>query len=210
MNRSKPSSGQDGPDGLVRTNDFADIASWRRATRKELLAARRALTADERRERDARIVANLEASLGSTAGACVSAYWPVRGEPDLRAWLARLPALGTTLALPVVVGPDRPLEFHEWCPDAPLRSALWDIREPEAGRLVTPDVVLVPLVGFDRHGYRLGYGGGYFDRTLAALVPQPRVVGIGYAFTELPTIHPQAHDIPMELVVTDEEAFAVA
>lgn len=207
MNRSKPDSGQDGP---ASPNRIDDIAAWRIATRKRLLATRSALSDEEHRQRDARIVDNLEASLGGTAISCLSAYWPVRGEPDLRPWLAQLPARGTTLALPVVVGPARPLEFREWLADAPLRSALWDIHEPDGGHLVDPDVVLVPVVGFDRAGYRLGYGGGYFDRTLAARIPRPHVIGIGYAFSELPTIHPQAHDIPMDLIVTDEASFAVA
>jgi 5,10-methenyltetrahydrofolate synthetase len=74
---------------------------------------------------------------------------------------------------------------------------------PEKREIVTPAAVLAPLVGFDRNLYRLGYGGGYFDRTLAALSPRPRAIGVGYARQEVETIHPQSFDIPMDVIVTE-------
>ena len=88
-------------------------------------------------------------------------------------------------------------------PGEPMQSGLWGIQVP-ARRVVVPhDVMIAPLVGFDRERYRLGNGGGYFDRTLAALGQRPFVIGVGYASAELETIHPQAHDIPMDLILTE-------
>ena len=96
-----------------------------------------------------------------------------------------------------------PLEYRAWRPGEPLVDGVWNIPVPERGAVVTPRVVLAPLVGFDPECYRLGYGGGYFDRTLAALGPQPLAIGIGFAIQELETIHPQPFDVPMDLIVTE-------
>lgn len=84
-----------------------------------------------------------------------------------------------------------------------MERGVWNIPAPADGEVLTPDVVLAPLVGFDPDGYRLGYGGGFFDRTLAALSPQPRAIGVGQAVAAIPTIHPQPQDIPMDAIVTE-------
>ena len=110
-----------------------------------------------------------------------------------------------TLSLPVIVTPRAPLEYWRWRPGEPMHPGVWNIPVPARRDVVVPDLILVPLVGFDAARYRLGYGGGYFDRTLAALPKRPFVVGVGYAFGRLPTIFPQPHDAPMDAIVTDEQ-----
>jgi len=96
-----------------------------------------------------------------------------------------------------------PLEFRAWAPDAKLVPGIWNIPVPADGAVIEPDALLVPLVGFDSEGYRLGYGGGYYDRTLASRRRKPLTIGVGFELSELPTIHPQPHDIPMDAIVTE-------
>jgi 5,10-methenyltetrahydrofolate synthetase len=91
-----------------------------------------------------------------------------------------------------------------------MQTGVWNIPIPKQRDILTPDAVIVPLVGFDGCGYRLGYGGGYFDRTLASAVPRPFAIGLGYADSALQTIYPQPHDIPMNLIVTDQSIYRVA
>jgi 5-formyltetrahydrofolate cyclo-ligase len=104
--------------------------------------------------------------------------------------------------LPVVVQPGAPVEFWSWTEGAPMRRGIWNIPIPEERVLLQPGLLLVPLVGFDAAGYRLGYGGGYYDRTLAAARQRPHCVGLGYADSHLDSIYPQPHDIPMHKIVT--------
>ncbi len=103
--------------------------------------------------------------------------------------------------LPVVIGKDQPLRFRAWQPDTVMQAAGFGTSVPSAGEWLTPTVLLIPLVGFDEAGYRLGYGGGYYDRTLAALQPKPRTIGIGYAAGKLATIHPQPYDGKLDSIV---------
>jgi 5-formyltetrahydrofolate cyclo-ligase len=99
-----------------------------------------------------------------------------------------------------------PLEFRAWQPGVRLESGVWGIPVPADGEVVWPDVLLVPLVGFDRLGYRLGYGGGFYDRTLAAMPRRPTTLGVGFALGAIETIHPQQHDIPMDAVITEQQS----
>lgn len=180
------------------------LATWRKAMREQLIAARLALPAATRRQFDRRIADMLENLLGDLAHCVVSAYWPFRGEVDLRPWLSDILARGAQAALPVVIAKGKPLAFRLWRPGTAMVRGVWNIPvpPPEAATVI-PDVVIAPVVGFDAHCYRLGYGGGFFDRTLAALPRRPRFVGVGHAIACLPTIHPQAHDIAMDAVVTE-------
>jgi 5-formyltetrahydrofolate cyclo-ligase len=102
-----------------------------------------------------------------------------------------------------VVAPRTPLVFREWHPGVKLARGVYDIPYPEASAEVRPDTVLLPMVGFDAAGYRLGYGGAFFDRTLAAIAVKPVVIGIAYESAHLDTIHPQPYDVPMDWVVTE-------
>lgn len=195
--------------GLSQADDataFDDVMRWRKAERKRLLAARLDLPPAERRLYAARIVDHLSHVIGAATGKVLSLYWPIKGEPDLRPLAERLSTEGVILALPVVTEKARPLEFHRWQPGAALKPGFWNIPVPEKSDPVTPDILLAPVVGFDAENYRLGYGGGYFDRTLAAIGNSPRVIGVGYANAALRTIYPQRHDIVMDMIVTEEGA----
>ncbi len=180
-----------------------DVARWRKAVRERLIAERLAIERGERRRRGDAIFRHLQAAIGPLDGRLVSAYWPFRGEPDPRAFLRAVVARGGRCALPVVVARRQPLQFRSWAPGEPLEPGVWNIPVPARGAAVVPDVVIAPLVGFDPAGYRLGYGGGFYDRTLAALAQRPQVFGVGFAQAALPTIYPQPHDIPMDRVVTE-------
>ena len=106
----------------------------------------------------------------------------------------------------MVVAKRTPLIFRSWHPGARLERGVWNIPYPADGALVTPGVVIAPLVGFDPQGYRLGYGGGFFDRTLASLSPRPLAIGVGHPLGALATIYPLPHDIPMDWIVTGDGA----
>lgn len=141
--------------------------------------------------------------IGDVNGRIVSVYWPFRGEPDLRPWMNSLIARGGMCALPVVIEKGQPLQFRCWKEGEPLGRGVWNIPVPAEGPSVIPEVTVAPVVGFDTRCYRLGYGGGFFDRTLASLPGRPRVFGIGYELQALPTIHPLPHDIAMDVIVTE-------
>ena len=178
------------------------VRLWRRGERERLIALRQGLPAADRRRWSERILAELRTLLTDRPG-ILGVYWPFRAEIDPRPLIDWAVADGRGVALPVVVDKKGPLEYRSWRPGEPLVDSVWNIPVPEKGAVVTPRVVLAPLVGFDPACYRLGYGGGYFDRTLAALAPRPLAIGIGFAIQELETIHPQPFDVPMDLIVTE-------
>jgi 5-formyltetrahydrofolate cyclo-ligase len=113
---------------------------------------------------------------------------------------------GATCALPVVVAPRTPLVFRQWDVDTKMGTGVYDIPMPLDTAEVSPDVVIAPLHGFDPRGFRLGYGSGYFDRTLAALQNRPITVGVGFEISRLDSIYPQSHDIPLDFIVTEAGA----
>jgi 5,10-methenyltetrahydrofolate synthetase len=182
---------------------WADIRRWRKAERERLIEARLAIPAKTRAEMAGRIAQGLEAAIGDVKGRMISLYWPFRGEPDLRPWIVSVVERGGRIALPVVIEKGRPLLFRAYRPGDPLEKGVWNIPVPAAGPEVVPGVVIAPLVGFDPQNYRLGYGGGFFDRTLAALPAKPLVIGVGYAMQAIPTIYAQPHDIAMDRIVTE-------
>ena len=186
----------------------AEVAQWRREVRARLIRERLTMDPKTRQRYGERIVHGFLEAVGQIRGRTISAFRPIQGEPDLTPLLETLVSRGGRLALPVVVGAGKPLVFRAWTPGDPLEPGVWGIPVPPADApLVIPEVVIAPVVGFDRAGYRLGYGGGYFDRTLAALGPGVRFLGAGYVRSALPTIHPQPHDVPMEAVVTEGGIF---
>ena len=103
-----------------------------------------------------------------------------------------------------------PLEFREWTPHSEMIEDRYGIHIPARRDVLRPDAILMPLNGFDGAGYRLGYGGGYFDRSLAGMNPRPLAIGVGFELARLDSIRPQAHDLPMDFIVTEAGAFAVA
>jgi 5,10-methenyltetrahydrofolate synthetase len=183
--------------------DASDPAAFRAALRQEKLAARRALDGTCHAALTARIEAHLRAWLGAHAPACLAFCAPINNEFDARPLAAELIAQGWRAAMPVVVAIDAPMTFHAWTPDAAMTNDRYGIPIPSSGENVAPDIVLLPLVAFDDAGFRLGYGGGYFDRTLAALVPRPIAIGVGFELARTASIRPQPHDLPLDLIVTE-------
>jgi 5-formyltetrahydrofolate cyclo-ligase len=178
-------------------------AHWRRAERRRLVAARLAISAAARAAASAAIDAALAARVPPGAYPILAGYWPIQGEWDPLPYLTRTIASGGGVALPVARRPAGPLEFRLWTPDTPMTTGLWDIPHPTEGAAVVPSALLIPLVGFDGAGHRLGNGGGYYDRTLAALTPRPFAIGVGFELGRLASIAPQAHDQAMDLIVTE-------
>ena len=180
----------------------AELRDWRRSERERLIALRQALPAAERRDWGNRIEAELRALLAERPG-ILGVYWPFRAEFDPRPLIDWAVAGGRAVALPVVIDKKGPLEYRTWRPGEPLADGVWNIPVPEKREVVTPTMVLAPLVGFDEACYRLGYGGGYFDRTLGAMAPRALAIGIGFEAQRLETIYPQSFDVPMALIVTE-------
>jgi 5-formyltetrahydrofolate cyclo-ligase len=183
--------------------DSAAVRVWRRSERQRLLALRIGISPAERRVWGQQIEARLRVLLQERPGIILGVYWPFQAEFDPRPLIDWLIAAGSAVALPAVIDKKGPLEYRAWRPGEKLVDGVWNIPIPERRRIVAPQAVLAPLVGFDRDCYRLGYGGGYFDRTLAALMPRPWAIGVGFELSRLETIYPQDFDIPMELIVTE-------
>ncbi len=177
--------------------------TWRRAMRAELLAARAALPPDQQAKASARALKRLRARLKGWAGGTVGLYWPFRGEIDPWAVFTLVEEEGGATALPVVVGRDLPLAFRLWKPGDATEAEPSGLQHPSEGRGVEPDVLVIPVVGFDESCYRLGYGGGYYDRTLAGARKRPLAIGLGFHLARLPSIQPQTHDVPLDCVVTE-------
>lgn len=187
----------------VQTESWPEIARWRKAERTRLIEARLALPAEMRAAMSERIAQGIDAIIGNVAGRIVSLYWPFRGEPDLRGWMNSLAARGGVAALPIVVEKGQPLIFRAYKQGDRLEKGVWNIPIPAEGEPVLPDIVISPIVGIDPGNYRLGYGGGFFDRTLATIPRKPLVIGVGYDMQRIATIYPQPHDIPMDRIVTE-------
>ena len=183
--------------------DWVAIKKWRKEARAALIDARVHISAQDRAAWNRRISHSLEAALGPTSGKLIGFYWPFRGEFDARPVLTSLRERGVRLALPVVVQKAQPLQFREWWPGMLMTRGVWNIPIPAEGEAVSPDVLIAPLVGFDTSGFRLGYGGGFYDRTIAHSQVRPLVMGVGFELSRLPTIYPQAHDMAMDIIITE-------
>jgi 5-formyltetrahydrofolate cyclo-ligase len=184
-----------------------DLPAWRAERRAELIAARQARGAAERAEWIAAITRHLRAALPAVRGMVIGCYVPFRAEPDLRPLFDEWRAAGADTALPVVKGRGAAMEFRSWWPGCPVVKGAFSLPMPDGTPLVTPQVVLMPPVGFDEQGYRLGYGGGYFDRTLAGLEPAPLKLGVAFELSRMPSIAPQDYDIPMDFIVTERAVY---
>ena len=178
----------------------------RNVLRDRFLAVREAIAAGEHARLSRRIEHHLDALLAQLDIATLGFCWPFRGEFDARPLVVRTLATGRRAALPVVLGRDAPLAFRQWTPQSDMIEDRYGIHIPAAGDTLQPDAILLPVIAFDDAGYRLGYGGGYFDRTLAALQPRPLAIGVGFACLRIDSIHPQPHDQPMDYMVTEAGA----
>lgn len=179
------------------------LKAWRKSERQRLLAERDALDAHAVDTFRRAIDSHLERGFPGLKRCRVAFCWPIRNEYDARHLARTLREAGAMTALPVVVAPRSPLVFREWHPGVALALGPLDIPYPADSAEVVPEAVLLPMNGWDGAGYRLGYGAGFFDRTLAALARRPAVIGVAYEMARLPTIHPQAWDIPADYVVTE-------
>ena len=180
----------------------AGAASAKAALRKHLKAHRASLDGDGKRDRDGRIGAQVLAWWRRTRPPLLAVYWPLSGEPDLAETYALLAREGALLALPVVVRRHASLEFAAWTPGEAMVLDPMGVAVPAELRTVArPPALLVPCLGFNEDGYRLGYGGGFYDRTLADGI-RPATLGIAYA-CQATVFAVDSHDVPLDLVVTE-------
>ncbi|HEX8614263.1 MAG TPA: 5-formyltetrahydrofolate cyclo-ligase [Telluria sp.] len=199
----------------AHSNDAIAHSADKAALRATLKAARRSLDPLQKAQWDAAIGARVLAwwrgySAGPADGAAGAAgadtvlgvYWPLRGEPDLQPLYAELARAGVRLALPLVVAPETALAFVEWVPGEAMVSDRMGVAVPAVQRVVKrPAVLLVPCLGFTAERYRLGYGGGYYDRTLEA-EPRPFTVGVAYASDQVAFARAR-HDVALDVVITE-------
>lgn len=194
----------------MTSSSFPD-SSLKQSLRREALRLRRA-ESDRLGPAAAQAVAARADRLTVGEGSVVGGYWPLPGELDPRPLMEALAARGAALALPVVVAPDAPLAFRGWSPGDRLESGPHGTAHPTpAAPLLVPTLLLVPLLAFDAKGFRLGFGGGYYDRTLAALRRGGGVVAVGLAFAaqQSPALPSDPWDQPLDMVFTEEGLLTV-
>ena len=184
-----------------------ELKAWRKAERQRLIAARETLDAATLERFRERMDAHIERAFPGLAMAKLAFCWPIRGEYDARHIARTLRERGALTALPVVVAPRTPMIFREWRPGVETAIGGLGIPYPVNSAAVVPDAVLLPMNGWDGGGYRLGYGAGFFDRTLASLPKKPAVIGVTYEIARMDTIHPQSWDIPVDWVVTERGVY---
>ena len=190
-----------------RMDDDAELKAWRRAQRQRLLALRIALPPDQHRAASQAITDRLLAAFPSLhERGVIAGYWPWKAEFDPRHALRHWRERGARLALPVVVAKGAPLQFRAWWPGAPMTRGLFDMPVPDGTELLTPQALLMPPVGFDAQLFRLGYGGGFYDRTLAGLPAATLKIGVAFELSRMATVRPQAHDIGMDCIVTEVDS----
>ena len=182
-----------------------DSTAFRAGLRREKLAARAALAANlgEHAALAARIEAHLAPWLLARPPASIGFCAAIRGEFDAEPLVCRLLACGWQAAMPVVVTPNAPMQFRGWTPATLMTTDRYGIPVPDSVETVVPDILLLPLVAFDAARYRLGYGGGYFDRTLAVCVPRPYAIGVGFELARVKSVLSQAHDLACDAIVTE-------
>ena len=180
------------------------------ALRRDLIAQR--LSLPDRLLRADQLQSVMRIWLVDRPDTVIGAYWPIKGEfdplPALHRWkedgeLLDQPQL-RRIGLPVVNKAHKTLTFHAWYPGCPMEEDAYGIPKPKDTQQFEPEMLLVPCVGFGPGGYRLGYGGGFYDRTLAALQPRPFTVGVGYAHGFVPWLEPEPHDVPLDAILTED------
>jgi 5-formyltetrahydrofolate cyclo-ligase len=189
------------------TDQISQIAvnptAMRATLRREKIAARLALPAAAHRAANVAIQHHLTEFMLPLHAGTIAFCMPIRAEADCRPLVEHLIKVGWQAAMPVVHTLNAPMEFRAWWPAAPMTADPFGIPVPATELAANPDVILLPLVAFDAAGYRLGYGGGYFDRTLSAMNPRSLSVGVGFDLAAVKDIHPERHDIPLDLIVTE-------
>lgn len=182
-----------------------DLAVEKAALRASLRQRRKAVPPVQRDAASQAIAERVIAGLSSPSLA-IAGYWPVGSELDPRPLMQRLIERGATIALPVVAGAEAPLLFRAWQPDDPLTEGRFGLEPSWERPILIPDMLLVPLVGFDADLYRLGQGGGFYDRTMA-LYPACRRIGLAFACQEVPAVPRGPFDLPLHAVITENGLF---
>jgi 5,10-methenyltetrahydrofolate synthetase len=172
--------------------------------RKQLLAERQAM--HDRHERSVHLQQVLRVWLVGRRENTIGAYWPIKGEFDALPALFRWSEADAQrrIGLPVIDRATKQLRFHVWYPGCPMEDDAYGIPKPKETDEFEPQLLLVPCVGYGRNGVRLGYGGGFYDRTLAALRPRPFTVGVGYAHGFVPWLQAEPHDMPLDAMLTED------
>ena len=200
---SRITCGSEGLPPCTPGETTASLQADKAALRKALTAARRALDEATKQAWDAQICSKLMAWWRHNRVMDIGVYWPLAGEPDLMPAYEHLAAAGVRLALPVVLQKNAILGFAEWLPGEEMVCDRMGVAVPKDLRAVErPGALVIPCLGFNAHGYRLGYGGGYYDRTLEA-EPRPLTLGIAYAHSAAD--FPDApHDVALDLIITEQ------
>ncbi|MBT8083618.1 MAG: 5-formyltetrahydrofolate cyclo-ligase [Woeseia sp.] len=183
-------------------------SAWRQERRKELAQLREGISLADRALLDAAIMRHLDSIMADRSTSCIAVYWPLPGEPDLRDWYQKIAASGARVALPAVVERQQALEFRRWDLAQPLVRDTLNIPCPGPAEPVIPDTIVASCLGFDPQGFRLGSGGGYYDRTLAGLEKPPLMIAVAYEQQRLHSIRPESHDIPADFIVTDKRVYS--
>jgi 5-formyltetrahydrofolate cyclo-ligase len=172
--------------------------------RRQLQQERQTMSDRDRRAEQLQRV--LRVWLVSRTETTIGAYWPIKGEFDALPALYRWGEadLVRRIGLPVIDRETRQLRFHVWYPGCPMEDDAFGIPKPKDTEAFEPQLLLVPCVGFGPRGVRLGYGGGFYDRTLAALQPRPFTAGLAYAHGYLPWLAPEPHDVPLDTLLTED------
>ncbi|MDL1866703.1 5-formyltetrahydrofolate cyclo-ligase [Betaproteobacteria bacterium PRO4] len=178
--------------------------NWKQQQRARLRELRQQIPVEQRLLWNDAITAALTQKFPVLENQKIGFYWPFQGEYDPIPAMTFLRTCGATLALPEVIDKGEPLRFIEWWPGVSMKKDRYGILLPDNTQEIAVDSMIIPLLGFDEQGYRLGYGSGYFDRTLAAMNPRPMTIGVAFEIQRLPTIYPQQHDIPMDYIVTEQ------
>ncbi|WP_083941148.1 5-formyltetrahydrofolate cyclo-ligase [Pseudoduganella violaceinigra] len=190
--------------GSIPRNSDAQPPSGKAELRQFMLAARRALAPQTRAQWDREIAAKVVQWWRESGVGTLGVYWPLRDEPNLQACYAELAELGVKLLLPVVLAKQAPLAFAEWTIGEPMVKDAMGVAVPALRRLVqdNPPALLVPCLGYNAQGYRLGYGGGFYDRTLAR-APRPATVGVAYRClaADFPS---DGHDVALDRIITED------
>ena len=175
----------------------------RRALRARLLAARAQLTPEDRACREAALAERVAAWLATQPLQRLAFYWPIRNEPDLRETVATWLAADARRRAALPVTEDDVLTFAPWTPQTAMAPGRFDIPEPATTERIAPQLLLIPCVGFDAERFRLGYGGGFYDRTLARLNHRPVTCGVAFDVARVDSIGPRPHDVQLDAVLTD-------
>jgi 5-formyltetrahydrofolate cyclo-ligase len=182
----------------------ADHSADKKLLRRQLQAERQTLV--DRHQRAMQLQEVLRVWLLDRSDLHIGAYWPIKGEfdalPALYRWTEAEPQ--RSIGLPVMDKTTKDLSFQTWYPGCEMEEDAYGIPKPKNTPVCVPSLLLVPCVGYGPRGVRLGYGGGFYDRTLASLTPRPHTVGLAYANGFVPGLAAEPHDVPLDTVLTDE------